>query len=151
MMGAGAKYAAILAVTLLAACATTSEMPLSPNQVRLNTQAQGLLFTSTAGATTLKKAASATIARGFTRFRLDQAETSQGSRIVGVQSNTSGFGTANRFGNSISGTYNATTFSTPIRAPTASISVTVTMFNDGDPGSANTFVAADVLAKDGKI
>ncbi len=142
--------AVILMSGVLASCATTSEMPLAPNQVRLNTQASGLLFTSSAGAITLKKAAEATIARGYTRFRLDQAETSQGSRLVGIQSHTTGFGTANRFGNTINGNFNASTTYTPIRAPTASIGVTVTMFHDGDPGSANSFVAAEVLAKKGK-
>ena len=66
---------AVLAIALLsvAGCATTSEMPLAPNMVRLDTQASGLLFVGSAPSITMKKAAEATISRGYTHFRLEQA------------------------------------------------------------------------------
>lgn len=118
-------------------CATTNEMPLAPNVVRLDTQASGLLFTSTAGQTTLKKAAEATKARGYTHFRLSDASTASGSRFVGMQ--------AQSFGSFNSGSYSGSTTYTPMHAPTASIGVTVTMFHANERGAQGAFSVAEVL------
>lgn len=125
-------------------------MPLAPNMVRLNTQASGLLFTSTAGQTTLRKAAEATLARGYTHFRLDQADTQTGSQVVGMSANTTGFANGSMIGNSVYGNYNSTTTYMPMRAPTASIAVTVIMFRANEAGAKNAFNAAEVLKKGGK-
>jgi len=141
------RGAALALLFDLAACATTSEMPLAPNMVRLNTQASGLLFTSTAGQTTLRKAAEATLARGYTHFRLEQADTQTGSQLVGMSANTTGFGNGTVYGNGFSGTYNSTTTYMPMRAPTASIGVTVVMFHANEAGAKNAFNAAQVLKK----
>ena len=60
-----------IALVVLAGCATTSEMPLAPNVVRLDTQASGALFVGSAPSITMKKAAEATLARGYSHFRLE--------------------------------------------------------------------------------
>ncbi|AJD41269.1 hypothetical protein C9413_24330 [Rhizobium sp. SEMIA 4085] len=141
---------ALLSVALVS-CATTSEMPLAPNVVRLDTNASGLIFTSAAGAITMKKAAEATLKRGYTHFRLEQAQTAQGSRFVGMNTNTSGFGQASVYGNTAYGSYSGSSFSTPMYAPTAQIGVTVVMFHASEAGAKGAFDAADVLAKKGKV
>lgn len=134
----------------LVSCATTSEMPLAQNMVRLDTNASGLLFTSAAGAITMKKAAEATLSRGYTHFRLDQAQTASGSQFVGMNTRTSGYGTANVVGNSVYGNYSGSSFSTPMYAPTRQIGVTVIMFHANEAGARGAFDAADVLAKKGR-
>ncbi|WP_181169640.1 hypothetical protein [Mesorhizobium sp. B2-4-4] len=141
----------VAAALALAGCATTSEMPLAPNVVRLDTQASGILFTSSAGATTMKKAAEATLSRGYTHFRFEQASTSSGSRFVGMNSNTFGTANATAMGNSAYGTYSGTTISTPMYAPTANIGVTVVMFHANETGAQGAFDAADVLKKGGNV
>ncbi|WP_455918671.1 hypothetical protein [Ensifer canadensis] len=142
--------AALLSMAL-ASCATTSEMPLAQNMVRLDTSARGLLFTSSAGAVTMQKAAEATLKRGYSHFRIDQAQTASGSQFVGM--NTYGSGTANAsvYGNTAYGTYNSSSFSTPMYAPTRQIGVTVIMFRANEAGARGAFDAADVLAKKGKV
>ncbi|WP_037454296.1 hypothetical protein [Sinorhizobium fredii] len=135
----------------LTACATTNEMPLAKNAVRLDTNASGLLFTSAAGAITMKKAAEATLSRGYTHFRLDQAQTASGSQFVGMNTHTSGYGTANVVGNSVYGNYSGSSFSTPMYAPTRQIGVTVIMFHANEAGAKGAFDAAEVLAKKGKV
>ncbi|ASS55268.1 MULTISPECIES: hypothetical protein [Rhizobium] len=136
---------------VLTACATTSEMPLAPNMVRLDTNASGLIFTSTAGAITMKKAAEATIRRGYTHFRLEQAQTASGSRFVGMNTYGSGTAQASVYGNTAYGTYSGSSFSTPMYAPTASIGVTVIMFHANEAGAKGAFDAAEVLKKNGNI
>lgn len=140
---------AILAVAL-ASCATTSEMPLAKNMVRLDTNAQGLLFTSQAGQMTMKRAAEATIKRGYTHFRLEQVQTASGSRFVGMNTNSWGTANASVYGNSAYGNYNATSFSSPVYAPTAQIGVTVIMFNANEAGANGAFDAAEVIKNGGK-
>lgn len=139
------------ALLLLQACATTSEMPLAPNAVRLDTQASGVLFTGSAGSMTMKKAAEATIARGYTHFRLEQASTSSGRRLTGMTSNTFGTVSAQSYGNSTYGNYSGTTYTSPNFAPTANIGVTVVMFHANEAGARGAFNAADVLKKGGKV
>jgi hypothetical protein len=120
-----------LAGSLLAACVTTQEMPLAPNVVRLDTQASGLLFTSQAVPQTMRRAAQATLARGYTHFRLQDPSMGQGSELGGavIQSHGS-FVTA-----------------TPIRRPTASNAATVVMFHSNEPGAQGAFDANSVLAQ----
>ncbi len=144
-LGAGLLSAA------LASCATTSEMPLAPNMVRLDTQASGLIFTSAAGAITMKKAAEATIKRGYEYFRLEQAQTASGSRFVGMNTYGSGTAQASVYGNTAYGTYSGSSFSTPMYAPTAQIGVTVVMFHANEAGAKGAFNAAEVLKKQGNV
>ncbi|MEJ6846763.1 hypothetical protein [Sinorhizobium fredii] len=141
---------ALLSVAL-ASCATTSEMPLAQNMVRLDTHASGALFTGSAGAVTMMKAAEATLRRGYSHFRLDQAQTAQGSQLVGVNTHASGFGQANVVGNSVYGNYSGSSFSSPVYAPTRQVSVTVIMYRVNEAGARGAFDAADVLAKKGRV
>jgi hypothetical protein len=142
--------AALLSVTL-ASCATTSEMPLAQNMVRLDTNASGLLFTSQAGQITMKKAAEATVRRGYTHFRLEQVQTAQGTRFAGMATTTNGAANASVYGNTAYGTYNSTSFSTPVYAPTAQVGVTVIVFHANEAGAKGAFDAQLVLKNHGKI
>jgi len=141
----------IAAITSLTACATTNEMPLAPNVVRLDTQASGLLFAGPAGQITMKKAAEATLKRGYTHFRLVQANTSQGRQLVGVNTYNNGTFNASQYGNNISGSYNGFGSATPMYAPTANVGVTVIMFRKNEPGSKGAWDAATVLKQEGKV
>ncbi|TCN32485.1 hypothetical protein [Sinorhizobium americanum] len=142
---------ALLSAALVTSCATTSEMPLAQNMVRLDTNASGLIFTSAAGAITMKKAAEATLRRGYSHFRLEQAQTASGSRFVGMNTYGSGTAQASVYGNTAYGSYSGSSFSTPMYAPTAQIGVTVVMFHANEAGARGAFDAADVLAKKGKV
>lgn len=141
----------VVLCAMLSSCATTSEMPLAQNAVRLDTNASGLIFTSAAGAITMKKAAEATVKRGYTHFRLEQVATAQGSRFVGMNTNTYGNANASVYGNTGYGSYTANSYSTPVYAPTAQIGVTVVMFHGNEAGAKGAFDAAEVIKKNGKI
>lgn len=134
---------ATAALVALAGCMTTNETPLAPNAVRLDTSAQGLLFTGQTGAETMKKAAQSTIAHGYSYFKFADVSTGNGERFAGVMSS----GSANVYGNDHYASVYGQEMSTPIYSPTSQVGVTVLMFNTNEPGSWN---AADVLAKNGK-
>lgn len=145
------KFVASAIVTLaLSSCATTSEMPLAQNMVRLDTNAQGLLFTSQAGQITMKKAAEATVKRGYTHFRLEQVQTASGSRFVGMNTNSWGTANASVYGNTAYGNYSGSSFSSPVYAPTAQVGVTVIMFNANEAGAKGAFDAAEIIKNGGK-
>lgn len=140
-----------LLLMALASCSTTTEMPLAPNMVRLDTQASGLIATSGAGASTLKRAAEITLARGYTHFRIEQASTSSGSRVIGVQANTTGWGNSTFRGAGASHTFGGTTTYVPMRAPTSHIGVTVVMYRATDAGARGAFNASEIVKSNGKI
>lgn len=123
-------------------------MPLAPNMVRLDTEARGLIAMSSAGDSTLKRAAEATLSRGYTHFRLEQASTGQGSRVTGVYGRTTGWADTSYTGRTT--TYSGTTTFTPMRTPTKTIGVTVVMFKANETGAKGAFDAAEVLRKGGK-
>lgn len=141
------KLSALAAVLLVSACATTSEMPLAANVVRLDTQASGLLFVGAAPRITMKKAAGATIARGYTHFRFQDAATSQGREFAGMNTWQTGNAQASVYGNSIYASGSANTFSTPNYRSTSNIGVTVVMFHASDPAAVGAFEAATILKK----
>lgn len=145
------RLAVYLAGIALAGCVTTSEMPLAPNVVRLDTQASGLVFVGAAPAVTMQKAASATISRGYTHFRLEQASTSRGRELVGMQTSGNAYGNATIYGNRAYGNVSGTSYSTPVYAPTSNVGVTVIMFHANEAGASGAWDAADVLAKKGKV
>jgi hypothetical protein len=124
---------AIVRALALAGCITTQEMPLAPNVVRLDTQAGGLLFTGQTVPATMRAAAKATLAAGYTHFRLSDASSGTGSQYIGT---TCGGGP------------NMVTC-TNISGPTAAVDVTVTMFHAREPGASGAFDAQQVLAKYG--
>lgn len=140
-----------LAALLLSGCATTQEMPLAPNVVRLDTHASGLLFTSAAPAMTMKRAAEVTLQRGYTHFQLGDATTAQGRSLVGMQTHGQASGSATTFGNTTYGNVSGTSYSTPVYAPTSNVGVTVVMFHANEPGAVGAWDAADVLKRQGRV
>lgn len=140
-----------LAGLVIAGCVSTREMPLAPNVVRLDTEARGALFTDQATSQTMRKAAEATLRRGFTHFRLEEASLTHGSEFSGaVVRNIGGSSvtrSSHRHGRTITATYTrpAATFVTPTRIPTASVGVTVIMFHADEPEAREAFDAVQVM------
>jgi hypothetical protein len=113
----------------LGGCITTQEMPLAPNMVRIDTQAQGLLFTGQAVPQTMRAAANATLSRGYTHFKFADASLGQGSVTAGaIATYSGGIGTVSA-----------------VNAPVTGNAVTVVMFRADDPQAKDAFVAADIL------
>ena len=92
--------AAIIAGLGVSACVSTQEMPLAPNEVRLDTHAAGALFTGQAAGVTMRRAAELTLQNGYSYFRLEQASVSQGTQLAGVNNYSTGSAYATGFGNS---------------------------------------------------
>jgi hypothetical protein len=138
---------ATIAGLAVSACVSTQEMPLAPNEVRLDTHAAGALFTGQAASVTMRRAAELTLQNGYSYFRLEQASVSQGTQLAGVSNYSTGSAYATGFGNSALATGYSSGFSTPIYRRTADVSVTVVMFHAGEPGAKDAFDAADVLKK----
>lgn len=140
---------------LAAGCIRTQELPLAPNVVRLDTQASGLLFSSFAATQTLRRAAELTLQNGYSHFRLEQADLSQGSQVAGVYSQSqgmasgqyNGMATGNFYTGNASAIYSGGGFARPIYRPTASVGVTVIMFHADEPGAKGAFDAAEVLQR----
>lgn len=84
----------------------------------------------------MKRAAEATLRRGYTHFRLEQASTSQGREVIGMTTQVDFLG-------------NLAT--SPDYAKTSNIGVTVIMFKADEPGAAGAWDAAEVIAKDGRV
>lgn len=121
----------VLAVAIsLCGCVTTQEMPLAPNVVQIDTEAGGRLFVGQAVPQTMRRAAEATIARGYSHFKLEQANLSQGSRFGGA--------TVTNYGGGFVGVQAQ-------RVQTASASATVVMFHAHEAGAQGAFEARSVL------
>jgi hypothetical protein len=143
----------LLTAICLCGCISTQEMPVAPNIVRLDTQAQGLLFTGQAVPATMRAAAKATLSRGYTHFRIADVNSQQGSTVIGAistaNSSASYGGTynGNWSGGSFSGGGSSTGLGTTnvIRAPTAATGATVIMFHASEPGAQGAFEAEQVL------
>ena len=146
MRWAGLKFVmSLVAAALVSGCVSTQEMPLAPNAVRLDTHASGLLFAGQAPSQTMRRAAELTLQNGYTHFRFEQAQTSQGSQFVGVYGSASGSAVATGVGDSVYVTGNERGFSTPIYRPTADVGVTVVMFHADESGAVGAFDAGQVL------
>lgn len=134
-----------LVFLLLAGCISTQELPLAPNSVRIDTQAQGVFFTGQTVPQTMRAAARATLDRGYSHFRLVDTGLSQGSMVTGTLES----GTTTVYGNVGPGSVsaNATGFggATLIHAPTASAAVTVVMFHETEAGAGGAFDARQIL------
>ena len=138
------SFAAIVLIgPLLGGCIQTQELPLAPNVIRLDTRASGILFAGSASEQTQRRAAQLTLQNGYSHFRFDQAQVSQGSQLAGVYS--SGQANATGYGNNVMVTGSST--SSPIYAPTANVGVTVYMFHENEPGAQGAFDAAEVLKR----
>jgi len=128
-------------------CISTQEMPLAPNVVRIDTQAGGALFTGQTVPATMRAAAKATLDRGYTHFRFQDASIRQGSVVAG----TVGSGNAQVSGTATGGFVNANASSfdttTVVRRPTAAAAATVIMFHANEPGARGAFDAREVVAQ----
>ena len=135
----------VISTLPLAGCLSTQEMPLAPNIVRIDTQAGGLLFANQAVPATMRAAANATIARGYTHFVFQDAAMQQGSVVTGAVA-TSNTNYSGSYGSGfMSGNSNGIGTASLIRAPTAGAAATVVMFHAGDPNAKNAFEAEQVL------
>ncbi len=140
---------------IVAGCIHTQELALAPNVVRLDTQASGWLFTGQATSQTMRRAAELTLQNGYSHFRFEQAELSQGSQLAGVYGQSQGTASAqgngmvtgNLYSGSASARYSGTGFATPIYRRTANVGVTVIMFHADEPGAKGSFDAAEVLRR----
>jgi hypothetical protein len=134
---------------LLGACYSMTEMQLAPNVYRVETDASGLLFAGKSGQQTLKRAAELTLQNGYTHFKIADASLSTGSQFVGyTPSYVSGQATATQYGNTTQVYGNGwVNNGTAIHKPTSKAAATVIMLRAGDPGVADAFDAAAVLAK----
>jgi hypothetical protein len=117
----------------LAGRITTQAMPLAPNQVRIDTQASGWMFTGQTVPETMKAAANATLKAGYTHFRLANADTGVGE----VNGTACSWGA---YGGGCGDTHRQVT----------KAGVTVTMFHANEPGAKDAFVAEDVLKQYGQ-
>jgi len=68
----------------LGGCITTQEMPLSPNTVRIDTNAGGWLFTGQTVPQTMRRAATLCLEGGYTHFTVTQPESAQGTVDTGA-------------------------------------------------------------------
>jgi hypothetical protein len=126
-------------------CVSTQEMPLAPNVVRIDTQSKGLLFTGQTVPATMRRAAQATLDRGYSHFKFADASLQQGSTVTGVVSNSSGSFNGNYGNGYMSGSSSGFGSSTVMRAPTAAASATVIMLRANDPDAKNAFDAEQIL------
>ena len=124
-------------VTLIAVglggCVHTNTQPLAPNVVRIETEAGGTLYRGQAAGATMVAAARATLAAGYTHFKMSDISGGQGESVMAVR----------QVGNSkIANIY----------APNGGADVsnaTVTMFRADEPGAQGAFDARAVLAQYG--
>jgi hypothetical protein len=114
-LGIGIGSACIAMV--LAGCVSTREVSLAPDTVRIDTQAQNIMFAGQALPQTLRAAARATLARGYTHFKFADA---------GAAAST--FGTFMVTG-----------------SPSTNSATAVIMFHADDPQAKDAFDAAEVL------
>ena len=143
------KLCMVILGLALSGCVRTLEMPLAPNAVRIDTQASGLLFVNQAVPATMRAAANATLERGYTHFKIMQAELGQGEVYAGSIGGSSGTvnttGTYGRGFVQANSSYSGYSSSTAINKPVSNSSATVLMFNRKDPQSKGAFDAAEVL------
>jgi hypothetical protein len=140
------KTISVIALTGgMAGCVSTSEMEVAPNVVMVQSEAGGALFVGKSGPELMKKAAEATLQRGYTCFALSGAQMEAGSEYAGsfntAHATITGFG----YGNSFSATGFGHGFSTPIYRHVEKAGATVTMSKACGPSS---FRAADILKRE---
>jgi hypothetical protein len=89
--------------------------------------ASGALFAGQATTQTTKRA------HGYTHFRLENAQMSQGSQLAAVYSTEGGNTLASGYGGAAFATSYSSGLSTPIYKRTADVAVTVVMFHADEP------------------
>ena len=73
------RLACVAAILSLAGCIDVKERTLAANVVRVETNAQGGFFTSSAADLTMRQAAEATLRKGYTHFILSDESLTRGS------------------------------------------------------------------------
>jgi hypothetical protein len=132
----GVWSATVLISVVLAGCVSTQEMPLAPNVVRIDTQAKGVLFTGQAVPQTMRAAAQATLAHGYSHFKFAGADVQQGSVETGAAANDNDTGAPSGLGTV-----------TALHDLTANSTATVLMFRADDPEAKGAFDAAQVIKR----
>ncbi len=123
------RIALVLAVLSLSGCIDVKERSLSANVVRVETNAQGAFFTGSAADLTMRRAAEATLRKGYSHFILSDESLTRGS-----------VASSSRITNPDGTTRPSTT-----QVPTANASATVIMFRASDPGAKEAYDAKAVL------
>jgi hypothetical protein len=109
-------------------------MPVSTNQVRIDTQASGALWTGQAVPATMREAAKQTLAAGYTFFKLSNVGSGVGQQDGGLMCSS---------GNGLATCAN-------ISRPTAATGALVTFYHSlSDPGAQGAFDARQVLVQYG--
>jgi hypothetical protein len=137
------KAAIPLVALLTASCVQTTEMPLAPNVVRLETTGGGLIGRSEVPKQTMRKAAELTLEKGYSHFKFADPSVNSRSEIAGYPP-----GMTTTRATVIGNTGFATTTSSPgflVRQRRTDIGVTVVMFHANDPGARGAFDAKAVL------
>lgn len=119
----------VLGVLSLSGCIDVKERSLSANVVRVETNAQGAFFTGSAADLTLRRAAEATLRKGYSHFILADDKVERGS-----------VASSSRITNP-----DGTTSPSRTRIPTATATATVVMFRASDPGAKEAYDAKAVL------
>ncbi|MBX9759723.1 MAG: hypothetical protein K2Y29_13190 [Beijerinckiaceae bacterium] len=123
------RLVCVAAILSLAGCIDVKEHQLAANVVRVETNAQGGFFTSSAADLTMRQAAEATLRKGYTHFILSDQSLTRGS-----------VASSSRITNPDGSTRPSTT-----QVPTANASATVIMFRASDPGAREAYDAKAVL------
>jgi len=142
---------AITGLLLMAGCVSTNEVALAPNVLRIDAEAGGYAYVGKANAAMMKRAAASTLERGYTHFITGNYDRQTGSEVVGMSSNTTGFGNTTGLGDTAYHSFNANTQTNVWRAPTEKTSMMIMMFKPEDNIPSHAWDASEVLAKEGKM
>ncbi|WP_145975076.1 hypothetical protein [Cereibacter sphaeroides] len=144
------KNIPLIAIALLAGCASTSVTPVSQNQIIINASAAPACGRSGASRVASKMAAVETLRRGFQRYIVVGTNSDSNVSVVSTgptYANT--YGTYNTFGSSTYGS-SRTTYGggMTMMVGTHDASLGVIMFNPGDPGFSQAIDAKAELGSD---
>ena len=123
------RLVCLAAILSLAGCIDVKERPLAANVVRVETNAQGAFFTGSAADLTMRRAAEATLRKGYSHFILADESVERGS-----------VASSSRITNP-----DGTTSPSRTRIPTSTAGATVVMFRASDPGAREAYDAKAVL------
>jgi hypothetical protein len=152
------RAALTLAIALIASgCVRTSVMPLAQDTIEITTNAAPVCGESGAQNAAVQRAAVETIRHGFDRFVILNGEYQNTMRVVGttpVIAQTNTYGTAQAYGNTVSGSATSTTTYSggyPIIAGGHRQALVVKMFKGDDPQAANALDAKFQLGPDWQL
>lgn len=143
-----------LAPLLLPGCVASSTLPLSADTVQITTQAAPVCGAAGAQKVALRRAASETLSRGYSRFIILNGQLQANTELIGytpVVAQSTGSATAWGQGNTAFATGSSTTTYSggmPITATSHSQGLIVKMFNDGDPAGKMALDAKATLGPD---